>query len=101
MTNQLPPQTVKRIEEEAKEKYCSPYGKANPETYAYISGATSEAQRNRELVEALEEIVNPIKYMKQRLKEGEQINGIYAVELSKDHNHLKSIAQQALKNYQQ
>jgi uncharacterized protein YicC (UPF0701 family) len=46
--------------------------------------------------EALEEIVNPIKFMRDRLKEGEQLNGMFAVQLSNDASHLKEIAQIAL-----
>lgn len=50
----------------------------------------------KEAAIALEEIVNPIKFMRERLKEGEKLEGTYAVILSQDHNYLKSIAQKAL-----
>lgn len=56
----LSKQTIERIEQEAIARYCSPYGKRNPETYAYKAGATAEATRHeqerKELVEALEKI---------------------------------------------
>lgn len=51
--NQLPQQTVKRIEEECSELYRE--GKIR-DTTSYISGATSEAQRSAELVKAMQEL---------------------------------------------
>lgn len=44
------------------------------------------------LREALEEIINPIKFIRLRLKDGEVLNGTYAVLLSKDAHYLQSIA---------
>ena len=61
---------------------------------AQVAALTAENQRLRE---ALEEIENPIEFVRKRLKDGEQINGQYAVLLSQDHNYLKSIAKDALK----
>lgn len=40
MTNK-PIMTAEQIEQLALSKYCSPHGKANPETYAYIDGYTA------------------------------------------------------------
>ncbi len=45
---------------------------------------------------ALEEIVSPIKFMQNRLQEGERLNGEYAIMLAKDANYLQSIAKKAL-----
>lgn len=47
--------------------------------------------------EALEEIVNPIWFMQDRAeKEGNKIDGMYAITLDKDPNYLKGIAKKAL-----
>ena len=46
--------------------------------------------------EALKEIESPISFMQDRLQEGEKLNGIMAIELSKDHNYLKGIARKVL-----
>jgi hypothetical protein len=43
--------------------------------------ATLES-RNEELVKALDEITKPIKYMQERLKEGQSLNGGTAVQLA-------------------
>lgn len=52
---------------------------------------------NKRLREALEEIVNPFKYMQIRAKkEGVLINGMMAIQLEKDSAYLKSIASAAL-----
>jgi chromosome segregation ATPase len=48
------------------------------------------------LREALDEIANPVAAMRRRLKEGEELNGQYAVMLSESSEHLKSIARKAL-----
>ncbi|WP_445720365.1 hypothetical protein [Flavobacterium sp.] len=46
---------------------------------------------------ALDEIANPIKYLQKEAEEkGEKLNGIIAIELSKDHYYPKSIAKKAL-----
>lgn len=58
---------------------------------------TKLAEEIERLRKALEEIANPIEFMRKRLKEGEQLNGQYAVMLSQDHNFLKSIAKDAFK----
>lgn len=46
--------------------------------------------------EALQEIVYPIDFMRRRLKDGEQLNGLYAMELSNDVWYLKNIAKKSL-----
>jgi hypothetical protein len=46
--------------------------------------------------EALQEIVAPIEFMRKRLKEDEQLNGMAAYENSISHNYLRSIAEKAL-----
>lgn len=51
------------------------------------------------LVEALEEIINPVRFMQERLEEGEQLNGMAAIQLAKDPEYLKDIAKAALTNY--
>lgn len=52
------------------------------------------------LLEALEEIMNPIKFMRDRLEEGEVLNGIFANQLSNDANYLKDIARKGHSSYQ-
>ena len=51
----LSPETVKRIEQEAIDHYSSPYGNANPETHAYISGAIAWAEKVESLESQLKE----------------------------------------------
>lgn len=53
---------------------------------------------NERLRGALSEIVSPISYMQNRLKEGEQLNGIYAVKLADDANYLRGIAVNVIKD---
>ena len=53
------------------------------------------------LVEALEEITRPVLFMRRRLKEGEQLNGMMAVQLGKDAGYLKDIATAALAAYRE
>lgn len=56
----------------------------------------TEAENTR-LREALDEIVNPIKYMQQTAqKEGLNLNGEMAITLSKEPSYLKRIAEKAL-----
>ena len=52
-----------------------------------------------ELIVALEEIIHPVRFMQARLEEGEQLNGMVAVQLTKDPEYLKDIAKAALANY--
>lgn len=51
------------------------------------------------LVEALEEISDPIRFMEERLEEGERLNGMAAVQLAKDASYLRGIALKALATY--
>lgn len=51
------------------------------------------------LVKALERISHPIMHLRTDLKEGEQLNGQYAMQLSNDPEYLKGIAREALASY--
>lgn len=53
------------------------------------------------LVEALEEIIYPIRYMQKRLEEGMQLNGLAAVQLAEDAEYLRDIAKRALATYRE
>lgn len=53
------------------------------------------------LIEALEEIINPIKFMQERLKDGEKLDGYHAGELSRSAFYLKEIAQKALTQFKE
>lgn len=58
---------------------------------------TARAARERELREALEEIAEPVPFMRKRAEaEGSKLNGQMAVALSDDSQFLKSIARAAL-----
>tara|TARA_R110000751_G_scaffold67956_1_gene138455 strand:+ start:2106 stop:2588 length:483 start_codon:yes stop_codon:yes gene_type:complete len=57
--------------------------------------------RTTGLVEALEEIVSPVTFMKKRLKSDEKLEGFYAQQLSSDPNYLKQIAARALAAHRQ
>lgn len=48
------------------------------------------------LVEALEEIIHPVRFMQERLEEGERLNGMAAVQLAEDASYLRGIAIAAL-----
>lgn len=51
------------------------------------------------LVTALEEIIAPIPFMEKRLKEGERLNGLVAVQLAEDAEYLRDIAYKAVTTY--
>lgn len=51
------------------------------------------------LVEALEEIIHPVRFMQERLEEGERLNGMAAVQLAEDASYLREIAIAALATY--
>ena len=51
------------------------------------------------LVKALEEIINPVRFMQERLEEGMRLNGIAAVQLAEDSEYLRDIAIAALEAY--
>lgn len=50
-------------------------------------------------MEALEEISDPIRFMRERLEEGGQLDGMVAVQLAKDAEYLRGIATAALDAY--
>jgi hypothetical protein len=69
----------------------------NDKWQAWQAATALQAERVRELEEALQAIVNPILYLRTEAeKEGGTLNGAAAVALSKDAEFLKSIARQAL-----
>jgi hypothetical protein len=73
--------------------FCIVYGKrVATEIYSRMQ------EENNKLREALEEIKSPINYMQKRLKEGEQLNGFYAIQLANDANYLRSIAASLIKD---
>ena len=47
-------------------------------------------------LDALEEIIHPVLFMHKRLKEGERLNGMVAVQLAEDAEYLRGIATSAL-----
>ena len=51
------------------------------------------------LVKALEEIINPVRFMQERLEEGMRLNGMAAVQLAEDAEYLRDIAIAALEAY--
>lgn len=53
------------------------------------------------LIDALEEIVHPVRFMRERLEEGEQLNGMLAAQLAKDAEYLRDIAIKALTTYRE
>jgi uroporphyrinogen-III synthase len=67
-----------------------------------VEAVIAETKKQRdELLEALKKIVNPIAYMRSKLKDGEQLNGHYAIQLSGDPQYLKGIALTAITNAQE
>lgn len=88
-----------------------PMPEATPEQISEIAGAILGSiagilrKKQREeagvsaLVEALEEISDPIRFMQERLEEGESLNGMAAVQLAKDASYLRGIAIAALAAY--
>jgi hypothetical protein len=62
-------------------------------TYVLASEAN---ERIKVLEDALNKIAYPIKYLQSNLKEGEQLNGVMALELADNSNWLKEIAREAL-----
>lgn len=67
-----------------------------PAHYANDYPTTPEIAK---LVEALEEIIHPVRFMQERLEEGEQLNGMVAVQLAEDASYLRDIAIAALEAY--
>ena len=54
---------------------------------------------NAELVAALDEIANPVKFMREQLQDGEQLNGLMAREITSSPDFYKKIARSALAKY--
>lgn len=71
----------------------------------YTPALQAECERLRKdvtaLVDALEEISDPIRFMKERLGEGERLNGMVAVQLAEDASYLRGIARAALTAFRQ
>lgn len=61
-----------------------------------MNGLYIEAGLVQGLVDALEEIIHPVQFMQERLEEGEQLNGMVAVQLADDAEYLRDIAIAAL-----
>ena len=53
---------------------------------------SNQAELLQEAVACIREIADPIKFMRDRLNDGEQLNGGYAISLSNDPEFLKKIA---------
>lgn len=63
----------------------------------WVSKLSAKQREVDELREALNKIAYPVKYLQAEAeKEGNQLNGIYAAQLSNDANWLKEIARQIL-----
>jgi hypothetical protein len=58
-------------------------------------------QENARLIQALEDVVNPIGKIKREMPENCEIDIVYAQLLSNDIHHIKSIAKEALDKKQQ
>jgi hypothetical protein len=61
-----------------------------------VNNLTRLQSENERLKSALEQIAEPIGWMQKNLKEGERLDGGYAIMLSNDANYLKGIARAAL-----
>ena len=57
-----------------------------------MSKLYTEAELVQRLVDALEEIIHPVRFMQERLEEGERLNGMVAVQLAEDAEYLRGIA---------
>jgi dynactin complex subunit len=67
-----------------------------------VEAAIAETKKQRdELLEALKNITDPIGYMRSKLKDGEQLNGHYAIQLANDAQYLRGIAEAAITNAQE
>jgi len=103
---------MQKVQEEADEEYIVKVNQAlfyqraaelnNDITKAQLVEAESTIAtlqaRVEELEKALGKIAYPIKTLEAELKEGEQLNGVAAIQLSNDANYLKQIAKNALIN---
>ena len=75
------------------EKAKTADGKPSDVIVSYVDALRAEVQRLRD---ALEEIADPIKFMRARLEDGEQLNGVYAIQMAESGNYLREIAKRAL-----
>ena len=75
------------------EKAKTADGKPSDVIVSYVEALRAEVQRLRD---ALEEIADPIKFMRARLEDGEQLNGVYAIQMAESGNYLRDIAKRAL-----
>jgi len=73
-------------------------GMGAPLDASYVSSTDYDALRaeNAELVAALEEIASPVKFMREQLEDGEQLNGLMAMEITSSPDFYKKIARSAL-----
>lgn len=56
-------------------------------------------QVNEELLAALREIANPVQAMRARLQDGEQLNGLAAMQLAESPEYLRNIAKAAIEKF--
>ena len=47
-------------------------------------------------IQALNDIIDPVNKLRRNLKEGELLNGLFAIQIMKDPSYLRSIASNAL-----
>jgi hypothetical protein len=84
-----------------KRELVNPLDNLTPDEMA-IDSMNSELTQlkaeNERLKAALEQISNPIKFMQNNLKEGEKLDGFYAIQLSQSASYLKDIAKEALES---
>ena len=65
-------------------------------TLALSDPASQDQGEVQRLREALEEIADPIKFMRARLEDGEQLNGVYAIQMAESGSYLREIAKRAI-----
>lgn len=65
---------------------------------AYKAGVKAERERHTKVFESLKAIAYPVKYLAEEArKDGYEIDGQIAIQLSNDANYIKQIAQRTLK----
>lgn len=105
----IPEQDKERIEREANNHATLNYAKAPKQedkeaiyvqmvsVCSFTAGATAENLRYEKVVDALEKIANPVKYLQDKAKEeGFHLNGQMAIQLSNDPGWLRQAATDAL-----
>ena len=75
---------------------AAPHLAPGAKLYVGLQRAQQPAPDVSALVEALEEISDPIRFMEERLEEGERLNGMAAVQLAGDASYLRGIARAVL-----